>query len=99
MVIHLVLFKLKERSESQVTESIESLRALLGKVPSLKALTVGKDVVQSARSYDFGIIAGFEDLAGLESYRTHSEHVAVAKGLNEICESIAAVDFEENALD
>ncbi|MFQ5428094.1 MAG: Dabb family protein [Thermodesulfobacteriota bacterium] len=95
MIIHIVLFKFKERTEAHINESLENLRGLMGKVPSLKALTVGEDVVQGERSYDVGIIAGFEDLAGLESYRSHPEHVIVANRLKEISESIVALDFEE----
>ncbi len=95
MIIHVVLFKLKERSEAHIKESLEILRALMGKIPSLMALNVGEDVVRAERSYDIGIIAGFEDLAGLESYRSHPEHVTVARRMNEISESIVALDFEE----
>ncbi|MFQ5354057.1 MAG: Dabb family protein [Thermodesulfobacteriota bacterium] len=95
MIIHIVLFKLKERKDLHIEESLKLLRGLMGKVPSLMALNVGKDVVQGERSYDVGIIAGFEDLAGLESYRTHPEHVVVAKRLKELSESIVALDFEE----
>ncbi|MFQ5480216.1 MAG: Dabb family protein [Thermodesulfobacteriota bacterium] len=95
MIIHIVLFKLKKRSEVNIKECLELLRGLMGKVPALKALTVGEDVVQAERSYDVGIIAGFEDMAGLESYRSHPEHVSVAKRLNELSSSIVALDFEE----
>ncbi len=96
MVIHIVLFKLKERSEDNLKECLGLLSGLMGKVPSLRALTVGEDVVKAERSYDVGIIAGFDDLEGLESYRSHPEHVTAAKRLNELSESIVALDMEEH---
>jgi len=95
MITHIVLFKLKKRSDEEVEEALESLRALEGVVPTLQGITVGADIVQAARSYDFGLIARFDDLAGLEAYRRHPAHVEVAGRLNEISSSIVAVDFEE----
>ncbi len=96
MITHIVLFKLENRTPETVEESLRALRALEGVVPTLRGLTVGADIVHAARSYDIGLIARFDDLAGLEAYREHPEHVAAAKYLNSVCSAIAAVDFEEN---
>ncbi len=95
MITHVVLFKFKEESEGEMEGVLNSLRALYGVVPSLRGLSVGRDVVRARRSYDMGLIARFDDLAGLEAYRKHPAHVAVAGRLNELCSSIVAVDFEE----
>jgi len=95
MITHIVLFKLKNRTAEEVEGALRALRALEGVVPTLRGLTVGADVVQAARSYDIGLIARFDDLAGLKAYREHPEHVAVAKYLGSISSSIVAVDFEE----
>jgi len=99
MITHIVLFKLKERSKEYIREALGLLEGLEGKIASLRGITVGEDVSQAGRSYDVGIIARFENLDGLESYRVDPAHVVVAKRLNEICSSIVALDFEEKCIE
>ncbi len=99
MITHIVLFKLKDAGVDTRGEVVSLLQGLDGRIPTLRALSVGEDVSHSGRSYDVGIIARFDDLAGLESYRVDPVHVKVARRLNEICSSIVALDFEENRVD
>ncbi len=94
MIIHVVLFRLKDRSRANVERTVSKLAALRDKVPSLRSLEVGSDVIGSDRSYDVALIARFDDLAGLEAYRVHPEHVNVVEFIAGVKESTVAVDFE-----
>jgi len=96
MITHIVLFKLKDKDEGNRAEALGLLQGLDGRIPTLRGITVGEDLSRAGRSYDVGIIARFDDMAGLESYRADPAHVVAAKRLNEICSSIVALDFKEN---
>jgi len=89
-----VLFRLKERSVEKIQEAVGVLRGLEGVIPSLRGLEVGVDVVRSGRSYDIALVARFDDLEGLDAYRTHPGHVKVIEYIDGVKESVVAVDFE-----
>ena len=93
MLTHVVLFKLTDRSAENVARTREVLRSLEGKVPSLRGLEVGGNVVASARAYDIALIGRFDDLAGLEAYQGHPEHIQVLDYLQTVLETAVAVDF------
>ncbi len=92
---HVVLFRLKERTPENVARTVERIRALEGKIPSLRGIEVGASVVESARAYDVALITRFDDLAGMAAYQTHPLHQELLVYLGEVVESAASVDFEE----
>lgn len=94
MITHIVMFKLEDNSDANVQRAIEKIRALAGKVPSLRGLEVGQNIVASARAYDLALIARFDDLAGLHAYQVHPEHMPVLDYMRAVSERSAAVDFE-----
>ncbi len=94
MITHVVMFKLEDGSEANIQRAVEKIRALEGKVPSLRSLEVGKNVVPSARAFDLALIARFDDLAGLQAYQVHPEHVPVLDYMRAVTERQTAVDFE-----
>jgi hypothetical protein len=95
MLTHVVFFKLKERIPENIGELVARLAPLAERVPQVRHLEVGADVVRAARSYDVALIVKFDDRAAMEAYQVHPEHVPVADYVREVCESILAVDFEE----
>ena len=94
MITHIVVFKLKEPSPENIRKTKEALEGLWGKVPQLKRLEVGTDVVRSARSYDIALVAGFSTLSELEAYRSHPAHLEVLERINKVRESSITVDYE-----
>lgn len=95
MITHVVLFKLKDGSPEAVEKAAEVLRGLEGKVPSIRSIEVGVDVLRSQRSYDIALTVRFDDLAGLDAYQSHPEHVKVADYIAAVRESVAVADYEE----
>jgi hypothetical protein len=55
---------------------------------------VGFDVLRLPRSYDTGLVAAFDDRAGLQAYTVHPEHIKVVEFGRAISEHVASVDFE-----
>jgi stress responsive alpha/beta barrel protein len=95
MLTHIVIWKYRGDIEQEVREEhVGLLRGLSATVPSIVSLSVGFDVVRLPRSYDTGLVAVFHDLAGLESYTIHPDHVRVAEFGRNISEHVASVDFE-----
>ncbi len=96
MFTHIVFFKLKDKSPENVEKANNILKAMEVKIPQLKELTVGKDVVHSARSFDVAIITKFNSHKEMDEYQVHPFHVnEVLANLKPMLESSAAIDFEE----
>lgn len=93
-ITHLVLLRLKEANEANIAAALTQLRSLEGKIPSLRSLRVGADLIRSPRSYDIGLMATFDDLAGLQAYQEHPVHLPVLAYMKENCATIAAADYE-----
>ncbi len=97
MFTHVVLFKLKNRSPEAIEETAGIMRSMEGQIPPLRGIEVGVDVVKSPRSYDLALITRFDSLADMRAYQAHPYHQnVVLKHVNEVTESVVAVDFEED---
>ncbi|MBW2370025.1 MAG: Dabb family protein [Deltaproteobacteria bacterium] len=94
MLKHVVLLKFKTDTTDMDIQDIEAgLAGLPGRIPEIKGYELGRDVVRSDRSYDFGLVSAFVDQAGLKAYQTHPDHVGVVNKIRIACDSIVAVDF------
>ena len=95
MLIHIVAFRYKaEVDERQRDEHRHSLRRL-ATLPDVVDLSVGGDVVKSARSFDTGLVIRFKDRDALERYQKDARHVPVAQLGASICQQIVSVDFQD----
>lgn len=94
MITHIVLFKFTDRSPETVERAREMLTGMTGRVPSLREIEVGADVLHSARSYDLALITRFDSLDALAAYQRDPVHAPIAAELRAMAEQIAVVDFE-----
>jgi hypothetical protein len=94
MITHIVFFKLKDRSLQSVEKASDVLMGLKGRIPQLRYIEVGIDVLHSERSYDIALVTKFDSLEELEAYQKHPVHVEVAKYMTSVRESAVAVDYE-----
>lgn len=95
MIRHIVFFKFKSStSETEIKKLEDGLGALPGIIQEIRQYEFGRDIVRSERSFDFALISAFADLDSLRRYVAHPEHQKVLKHINEICDSIKSVDFE-----
>ncbi len=92
MLAHGVCFKFE--SLDVADEVKQRLLSMAGRVPSLRHIEAGVDVVRSARSYDVALITKFDDLAGMHAYQVHPVHEEVANFIKQRATGSVAVDFE-----
>jgi quinol monooxygenase YgiN len=94
MLKHVVFFKFKaSKGEAEIEDLEQSLAALPSAIPEILSYQFGRDVVRSERSYDFALVSSFKDFDSMQRYQQHPEHQVVLKKVNELCESVLAVDF------
>ncbi|HNT27479.1 MAG TPA: Dabb family protein [bacterium] len=92
MIRHVVMWKLLDAADAPRAK--EALLALRGKIPLVRSLEVGVDVLRTERSYDLCLIATFDSLADLAAYTDHPAHREVVAFMQKIREKAVAVDFE-----
>jgi len=95
MITHVVLFKMKQRTEESISQTKQILADLEGKIPQLLSIEVGTDVMHSSRSYDVALITRFHTLEDLAIYNAHPVHQKVSDYLKTHCEVSVSVDYEK----
>lgn len=94
MIKHIVLFKLKDNSPQNIETTMAILNGLKGKVEQLVELHIGKNTVDTPRSFDISLEATFHTLDDLQGYQVHPEHKKVIEHISEVREAQAVVDYE-----
>lgn len=92
MITHIALFKLIDRHNAQ--KAMEVLLGMKGKIPQLRHLEVGVDVLHSERSYDLALVTKFDSMEEMKTYQAHPVHVEVLKYMTSVRESSVTVDYE-----
>ena len=94
MLTHIVIWKYRsDVEEFEREEHVKLLSNLKKLIPEVRSLEVGFDTLYLPRSYDTGLVAVFDDRAGLDTYTVHPEHIKVAEFGRSISEHVASVDF------
>jgi hypothetical protein len=97
MLTHIVVWKYrKDVEEFAREEHVRLLSELKDTIPEVRSLAVGFDILHFPRSYDTGLVALFDNQAGLDVYTVHPEHVRVAEFGRQISEHVASVDFTDD---
>lgn len=92
MITHIVMFKFAE--EGALEKVKELLEALPEKIPVLRHLEVGVNVVDSPRSWDAVLVTRFDSLDDLRAYQEHPDHVEAAAYIRSVLETSASVDYQ-----
>ena len=92
MLTHIVLFKLKDPRNVQKARDV--LLGMKGRIPQLRHIEAGVDVLRSERSYDLALITKFDSIDDMKTYQAHPAHVEVLKYMTEVRESSVTVDYE-----
>lgn len=95
MFTHIVFFKLKDNTEENIKKVASILEAMKGKIPELKEIEVGIDVLHTDRSYDLSLITKFASKEDMYSYQVSAYHVnEVLKYIKPMINSSATVDYQ-----
>ncbi|RZS64380.1 stress responsive alpha/beta barrel protein [Agromyces ramosus] len=95
MIRHVAVFRFVPEFTTEHREHWMALvRALPDRIPQLRSMTVGADVLRGPASYELAIVADFDDLDGLEAYTRHPAHAEVLRISAPVKASLATVDFE-----
>jgi hypothetical protein len=94
MITHIVLFKLLDCTPEKAEATRQVLAGMAGRIPELRHLEVGVNLVHSDRSYDLALLARFDSLEDLQAYQVHPVHVEVVKYLQGVRQAAIVVDYE-----
>jgi len=98
MIRHIVAFKLAADDAgtraAQAAEAGRRLEALVGVVPTLRAMSAGANALDLPGNWDLALVADFDDAAGLDAYQVHPAHEEVAAFIGGIRSDRVAVDIE-----
>ncbi len=98
MLKHIVMWRLMENACGHTREENmdiiqKGLTALVGVVPNLLSLEMGRDVIHSDMSYDMVLICTFPDEAAMLAYKVHPQHVKVASYIKEVRSERVVIDY------
>ena len=99
MLKHIVLMEFRlDAPAGAVAEVIESLEALPAAISEIRFLEVGRNVVDSPRNLDLGLIVEFAGRPELDRYIVHPDHQRVVnEKIRPVLEKLVVVDFESEA--
>lgn len=93
MIKHVVMWKFRPGTETEMNAFLEKLRGLYGVVPQLKAQEVGVNCGPEG-NYSAVLTAAFDSLEDLETYKADPRHVAVSGLCKAIREDRVCVDYQ-----
>jgi Stress responsive A/B Barrel Domain len=93
VLIHVVCFKYRVSIAEGQRDAHRAKLAGLASLDGVVELKVGANVVESARSFDTGLVIRFADRAALDRYQQDARHVPIAQLGVSLSEQIVAVDF------
>lgn len=97
MITHIVFFRMKDTSPEGLAKAKAVLMNMKGRIPFLKYIEVGQNVLESERNYDLALITRFDSLDDLNAYQVHPVHQEVIAYMSEARrEPSVAVDFESS---
>ena len=95
MITHIVFFKLTNPADETAAIVRDKLLSMEGKIPQLRHLEAGIDMIRSERSYDVALVTRFDTLDDLQAYQVHPYHAGeVVPLMKSVCSSVVAVDYE-----
>ena len=94
MLHHIVMIKYKPETPAGIAQQFcDAVMALEGVVPEIVSVTIGRDVLKSARSWDLALHVVLGSIDDLSNYQTHPAHQLALEHNNPWVAEVAAVDF------
>jgi hypothetical protein len=95
MLTHVVFFKLNDRIPENAQKLREALLSMTDKIPQIRHMEVGVNIVPSERAFDVVLFQRFDSLHDLQEYQAHPNHQDVLKYILAVTASRVSVDYED----
>jgi hypothetical protein len=97
MLKHIVMWRFLDDAEGHSkTENMDIVKeralALVPIIPQVKSMQIGKDILHTQASYDFVLIADFENDTDLKTYINHPDHKKVGEYLAKVTAARVSID-------
>ena len=93
MIRHIVMWKFREEEQQRRRQFLDGLAGLYGVIPEIRHMEVREDMA-GGTNFDAVLVADFDSLETLKTYKEDPRHKAVAAICKEIRTARAAVDYE-----
>ncbi len=98
MIKHIVLWKLKPNAEGKSREQNAAiikreLEALKTRIPQIRHIEVGVNMILSDAAYDVALYSEFANEQDLNTYQKHPDHLKAADFVSRVRESRVVVDY------
>ena len=103
MIVHVVLFQPRRDLDAATREALlKEIGAAAKRIPSVRRMRIGQRIHHALpgyeqamiASYDYALIAEFNDKAGLIEYLQHPAHHAIGRHFTASAERALAYDYE-----
>jgi len=95
MVTSIIMFKLKEKTDENITQIKEKLMGMKGKIVQLNDIKVKHNLRDNSSSFDAVMIAEYNSMNDFDEYAIHPVHVEVGKFVLSLCEKTTSVLYED----
>ncbi|RUM65136.1 MAG: Dabb family protein [Sulfurimonas sp.] len=94
MIVHIVMFKLKEDDKNANLVKIRAvLEQLPKKIEELVSMEVGLNFDESDRAFDLSLYSTFKTKEDLAIYASHKEHLKVVDFIKTVVTESKVVDY------
>lgn len=97
-IVHVVSWRLSGKTplerRQQADIIVAAVEATRGRIPGLVSLEVGRNVVEAIDAWDVGAVMVFHNLAALDAYQSHPEHLALKAVIAPLRSARSQLDFE-----
>ncbi len=94
MIKHIVMFKLKDRTEENAIALKDMFMSMKGKIDYLVDISSGTDYLREDRSFDVVLQCTFNTKEELQAYQSHPAHEPIKAYVKPRVECSHAVDYE-----
>jgi len=94
MIVHIVMFKLKEENKAANLVMIRAvLEQLPKKIEELVSMEVGLNFAEGDRAFDLSLYSTFKTKEDLATYASHKEHLKVVDFIKTVVTESKVVDY------
>lgn len=94
MIKHIVMFRLKDRTEANAIAMRDVFLGMKGNIDYMIDIIAGVDFLREGRSFDVVLECVFNTKEELQNYQSHPAHLPVKEYVKPRIECSHAVDYE-----